>query len=208
MKNTRHEAQGTRHRIGIMGGTFDPIHFGHLMTAEQAFYQFSLNKVIFIPTGESPHKRRSPVTGKERYKMAVIATADNDHFKVSRIEIDRPGISYTVDTLRELKNSYPNTEFFFISGADAILEILTWKDADKIAEMAKFIAATRPGYHLDKLGDVVNKLDFRVTVSFLQVPALAISSTDIRIRVLQNKPIRYLLPENVCSYIYKKGFYR
>lgn len=195
-------------KIGIMGGTFDPIHFGHLVTAEQSFHRFGLDKVIFMPTGNPPHKKESLVPGIERYKMTVIATADNAHFEVSRMEIDRQGTSYTIDTIKELIKIFPDGKFYFITGADAILDILTWKEAGKVADMASFIAATRPGYSLEKLNEKLSGLDFKPKVNVLEVPALAISSSEIRHRVSMKEPIRYLLPANVCSYIYKRGFYR
>lgn len=202
-------------RLGIMGGTFNPIHFGHLVTAEEALNQFKLDKIIFVPSGHPPHKRPRPVLPSEgRYQMTVIATASNPHFEVSRIEVDREGPSYAIDTVRELKSVYgPNTEIYFITGADAILEILTWRDAERLYDMCKFIAATRPGYSLKKFKELhllpenhwkAKKPD----VHFMEVPALAISSTDIRKRVKENRPIRYLLPEEVTEYIYKHRLYR
>ena len=140
-------------RIGVMGGTFDPIHNGHLVTAEEAWKQFQLDQVLFMPSGHPPHKEdRKSLDPEDRYLMTVIATATNPHFKVSRIEIERSGPSYTIDTVRELHRTYgKNTQVFFITGADAILEILTWKAPEKVLREAVFIAATRPGYDLKKL---------------------------------------------------------
>jgi nicotinate-nucleotide adenylyltransferase len=191
-----------------MGGTFNPVHFGHLVTAEQALHRFGLDKVIFIPTGNPPHKKELLMPAIERYKMAVIATADNPHFEVSRLEVDRPGISYTIDTIEALIKIYKVGKFYFITGADAILDILSWKEASKLASLTSFIAATRPGYSLEMLNEKLSKLSFKPDINVLEVPALAISSSDIRHRVLEKEPIRYLLPGNVCSYIYKRGFYR
>lgn len=201
-------------RLGIMGGTFNPIHYGHLVTAEESYYQFSLDLVIFMPSGHPPHKKSEDIAmAEDRYLMTVIATASNPHFFVSRLEIERPGPSYTIDTLRELRQIYgEHIEYFFITGADAILEILTWKDSEKIYEMCSFIAATRPGYSLEKFKELSlvstrgkNKVP---KVYFLEVPALAISSTDIRRRVKNGSPIRYLVPDEVANYIYKNGLYR
>jgi nicotinate-nucleotide adenylyltransferase len=202
-------------RIGVMGGTFDPIHHGHLVTAEEAWKQFQLDQVLFMPSGHPPHKEdRRSLDPEDRYLMAVIATATNDHFKVSRMEVDRPGPSYTVDTVRELHRIYgKNTEVFFITGADAILEILTWKEPEKVLQECTFIAATRPGYDLDKLERslpeaerIRHASDPRVLV--MEIPALAISSTGIRQRVSEGRPIRYLVPEGVSEFIEKNGFYR
>ena len=206
-----------RLKIGIMGGTFNPIHYGHLVTAEEALKQFSLDKVIFIPTGIPPHKTSEIVADAEdRYLMTVIATASNPGFFVSRIEIDRKKVSYTIDTLRELKNVFKNSAtLFFITGADALLEILSWKDADKIVDLFKFIAATRPGYEIKKIEDLKNKLfrDLNIpknpaeNMFLMEIPALAISSTDIRKRIKTGKPIKYLLPESVCNYLLKHELY-
>ncbi len=201
-------------RIGVMGGTFDPIHIGHLVTAEEARKQFQLDQVIFMPSGQPPHKEgRRNLDPEDRYLMAVIATASNPHFKVSRMEIDRPGPSYTIDTVRELHRLYGrNTEVYFITGADAILEILTWKEPERILEEATFIAATRPGYDLKRLEESLpeaekkrHATDPRVLV--MEIPALAISSTDIRDRVGEGRAITYLVPEGVAKFIEKNGFY-
>ncbi|MBN2027399.1 MAG: nicotinate-nucleotide adenylyltransferase [Actinobacteria bacterium] len=202
-------------RIGVMGGTFDPIHNGHLVTAEEAWKQFQLDQVLFVPSGSPPHKEdRKSLDAEDRYLMTVIATATNPHFRVSRLEIVRPGPSYTIDTVRELHRIYgKNTEVFFITGADAILEILTWKEPEAVLREATFIAATRPGYDLKRLEESLPEAekerhasDPRVLV--MEIPALAISSTDIRQRVKQGRPITYLVPEGVSEFIEKNGFYR
>ncbi len=202
--------------LGIMGGTFNPIHYGHLVTAEEALVQFKLNKVIFVPARHAPHKDKKEIlVTEERYLMTVIATASNPEFCVSRIEIDRRGPSYTIDTLRELKKIYgEKAELFFITGADAILEILTWKDTDKIYDLCSFIAATRPGYclkrfkelHLLPENEYLNGKKPRIY--FMEIPALAISSTDIRQRIKGRRPIQYLVPEGVANYINKCNFYQ
>jgi len=147
-------------KIGVMGGTFNPIHYGHLVTAEEALNQFNLDRVIFVPTGLPPHKTACKLASPEdRYMMTVMATASNSHFFVSRIEIERKGKSYTIDTLKELKFNYGNSAvFYFITGADAILEILTWKNTEEIISMCKFIAATRPGYDLSRIEELKKKL--------------------------------------------------
>jgi len=204
-------------KIGIMGGTFNPIHYGHLVTAEEALSQFKLDRVIFIPTGQPPHKTTCKLASPEdRYMMTVMATASNSHFFVSRIETERKGKSYTIDTLKELKFIYgESATFYFITGADAILEILTWKNPEEIITMCKFIAATRPGYNLSRI-EVLKKKLFgtnanpeitKDSISIMEIPALAISSTDIRERIKTNRPIKYLLPESVCNYLLKNDLY-
>jgi nicotinate-nucleotide adenylyltransferase len=194
-----------------MGGTFDPIHYGHLVTAEEALVQFNLDKVLFMPTGRPVRKTHRHVSSAEdRYLMTVIATASNPDFEVSRLEIDRPGNTYTVDTMLELREIHgPRAELFFISGADAVREILTWKDAERFAELCTFIAATRPGFDVD-LTPIESAAPgtFTPRVEAMEVPALAISSSDIRARVSARRPIRYLLPEAVAAYIEKNGLYR
>lgn len=197
-------------RIGIMGGTFDPIHHGHLVTAEEALVQFNLDKVIFMPTGQPVAKSHERVTPAEhRYLMTVLATATNPDFEVSRMEVDREGPTYTVDTLRALRAHYgAATELFFITGADAVWEILTWKDPAEVAGLATFIAATRPGYDLARGLQMHERLATGFSIEHIEVPALAISSTDLRRRVAERRPIRYLTPEPVVAYILKNGLYR
>jgi nicotinate-nucleotide adenylyltransferase len=197
-------------RIGIMGGTFDPVHIGHLVTAEEALVQFNLDKVVFMPTGRPVRKtHRHLSSAEDRYLMTVIATASNPDFEVSRLEIDRPGDTYTVDTIVELRALYgPRAELFFISGADAVREILTWKNADRFADLCTFIAATRPGYDAALGADEIRQKMPLPAVESMAVPALAISSSDIRARVAARRPIRYLLPEAVAAYIEKNGLYR
>ncbi|HEY5501025.1 MAG TPA: nicotinate-nucleotide adenylyltransferase [Candidatus Humimicrobiaceae bacterium] len=202
-------------KIGIMGGTFNPVHHGHLVAAGEALSQFNLNRVIFIPSGDPPHKNSSEERiAEHRYLMTVIATSANNNFFVSRIEIDRKGKSYTVDTVRELRKIYgESTDLYFITGADAILEILTWKKTAEIMELCSFIAATRPGYNISRIQDLKERL-FKKTknntekIFVMEVPALAISSTDIRQRVREKRPIDYLVPEGVSNYILKHGLYK
>jgi nicotinate-nucleotide adenylyltransferase len=194
-------------RVGVMGGTFDPIHYGHLMTAEEAVMQFGLEEVTFVPTGHPWMKADRDVSSPEhRYLMTVVATASNPRFSVSRVEIDRAGPTYTVDTLRALADEHPDAELFFISGADAILEIFEWKDPEDVLSLAHFIAATRPGYDLARFEAAAPTSHPKV--STMNVPALAISSSDIRRRVREGRAIRYLLPEGVKSFIEKVGLYR
>ncbi len=197
-------------RLGIMGGTFDPIHYGHLVTAEEALVQFNLDRVIFMPTGRPAAKSNDYVSEPEhRYLMTVLATAANPDFDVSRLEIDRPGLTFTVETLQALRDEHgPSAELFFITGADAVWEIVSWKEADKVAGLATFIAATRPGYDLEGARALHERQATGFRIEYIEVPALAISSTDLRQRVAQRRPIRYLAPEPVVSYIQKHGLYR
>lgn len=193
-----------------MGGTFDPIHYGHLVTAEEALVQFNLDRVIFMPTGRPAAKSNDYVSEPEhRYLMTVLATAANPDFDVSRLEIDRPGLTFTVETLQALRDEHgPSAELFFITGADAVWEIVSWKEADKVAGLATFIAATRPGYDLEGARALHERQATGFRIEYIEVPALAISSTDLRQRVAQRRPIRYLAPEPVVSYIQKHGLYR
>jgi nicotinate-nucleotide adenylyltransferase len=191
-----------------MGGTFDPIHYGHLVTAEAALWKFSLDRVLFVPSGHPWMKEHKEVSAPEhRYLMTVIATASNPRFSVSRIEVDREGPTYAVDTLQELRRkAEEEVELFFITGADAILEIFQWKDPDEVLSMAHFIAATRPGYDIARFEQAAPSS--RPNISVMDIPALSISSTDIRRRVHDGEPIRYLVPEGVHAYIHKMGLYR
>jgi nicotinate-nucleotide adenylyltransferase len=194
-------------RLGVMGGTFDPIHYGHLVTAEEALVQFSLDGVLFVPTGQPWMKQDRAVSpAEDRYLMTVIATASNPRFHVSRIEIDRHGPTYTVETLRALGEENPDAELYFITGADAMLEIFDWKDPEEALGLAHFIAATRPGYELARFESRATTR--HPNVSVMQIPALAISSTDVRERVHDGRPIRYLVPEGVKTYIDKAALYR
>ena len=195
-------------RVGVMGGSFNPIHIGHLVTADEARYTFSLDEVIFVPAGRPWQKESGDVAPAEhRYMMCVIATSPEPTFRVSRLEIDRPGPTYTLDTLKALKSERPGDELFFITGADAILQILTWKDPEAVLREARFIAATRPGYDLDRLEkELPAGLEDRVAI--MEIPALAISSTDVRLRAREGRPIRHLLPTGVAEYIEKNGLYR
>lgn len=186
-----------------MGGTFDPIHHGHLVAASEVANVFELDEVIFVPTGAQPFKLNRRVSAAEhRYLMAVVATASNPQFTVSRIEIDRPGVSYTIDTLRELRARYPEAEMFFITGADALDQIIQWRDADELGSLAHFVGVTRPGHDLDTSSLPPGEY------SLLEIPAMAISSTDCRTRVREGKPVWYLVPDGVVQYIAKHGLYR
>jgi nicotinate-nucleotide adenylyltransferase len=190
-----------RHRLGVMGGTFDPIHNGHLVAASEVQSLLNLDAVVFVPTGQPWHKEAVSST-EHRYLMTVIATAANPSFSVSRVDIDRPGITYTVDTLREIAQQYPDSDLFFISGADAIAQILAWKDIDEAWGLAHFVAVSRPGHQM-KLPESPEG-----AIVELEVPALSISSSDCRDRVLNGQPIWYLVPDGVVQYIAKHRLYR
>lgn len=191
-------------RVGVMGGTFDPIHHGHLVAASEVAALFSLDQVVFVPTGQPWQKADREVTeAEDRYLMAVIATASNPSFAVSRVDIERSGPTYTIDTLRDLqKDLGADAELFFITGADALNQILTWRDAEELFDLAHFIGVNRPG-HVLTAADLPEG-----RVSLVDVPAMAISSTDVRERVRDERPIRYLVPDGVVQYIVKRDLYR
>ena len=196
-------------RLGIMGGTFDPIHYGHLLMAEEARQAFALDEVVFVPNGRPAHKKAYLVSSpEERYTMTQLATESNPCFSASRMEIDRPGPSYTIDTLREFHRLYPKLNaLYFITGADAVLEILTWHEYTQLASECWFIAVTRPGFDLERLTKIADAA-FLDRVHFLPIPGLEISSTDIRRRVREGRSIKYLTPEPVEAFIQQQGLYR
>lgn len=187
-----------------MGGTFDPVHHGHLSAASEVAASFALDEVIFVPTGapwQKSHRDVSPA--EDRYLMTVIATASNPRFSVSRVEVDRPGPTFTIDTLRHLRQTYADAELFFITGADALAQILGWQSADELFELAHFVGVSRPGY------EPVDLADFPAgAVTLLEVPALAISSSDCRERVERGEPVWYLVPDGVVQYIEKRMLYK
>lgn len=218
-----------RRRIGVMGGTFDPIHNGHLVAASEAAHRFSLHEVIFVPTGR-PWQKLADDSGQndgggdrskdgdrskqvspaeDRYLMTVIATASNPRFSVSRVDIDRAGYTYTVDTLRDLRSVLPDAELFFITGADALESILSWQHWEDLFDLANFVGVSRPGYELNvsHLAPYLADLPPE-TLQVLEIPALAISSTECRMRAAQGRPVWYLVPDGVVQYIAKRRLYR
>lgn len=196
-------------KLAIMGGTFNPIHIGHLVCAEEAVSQFGLDQVIFMPTGLPPHKEVGGGTGSDaRYLMTAIAIADNPRFEVSRYEVEKQQLCYTVDTVRHYRQLMPEAELYFITGADAVLEILEWKDPGELLEMAVLIAATRPGYPLDRLPATMSGYIERRQVIVMEIPAIGISSSLIRERLAQGRSIRYLVPDSIERFIVKEGLYR
>jgi len=195
------------HRVGVMGGTFDPVHHGHLVAASEVAHRFALDEVVFVPTGQPWQKDDRHVSPPEdRYLMTVIATASDPRFRVSRVDVDRDGPTYTVDTLRDLAAEYAassvDAELFFITGADALASIASWRDSDEVLGLAHFVGVTRPGHTLTAHGLPEG------SVTLVEVPALAISSTDCRERVAAGAPIRYLVPDGVLEYVAKRGLYR
>jgi nicotinate-nucleotide adenylyltransferase len=190
-------------KIGVMGGTFDPIHHGHLVAASEVAYRFRLDEVIFVPTGQPWQKvERAVSRAEDRYLMTVVATASNPRFSVSRVDIDRGGPTYTADTLADLHAAMPDAELFFITGADALAQILSWRRVEELFALAHFVGVTRPGY---ELGD--DHLP-QGSVSLVEVPAMSISSTDCRQRVGDGRPVWYLVPDGVVQYISKRRLYQ
>lgn len=203
--------QGKRRarRYGVMGGTFDPIHHGHLVAASEVADRFDLDEVIFVPTGrpwQKPEKRVSPA--EDRYLMTVIATASNPRFSVSRVDVDREKVTYTVDTLRDIRAQHPDSELYFITGADALASILSWQNWQELFDLAKFVGVSRPGYELgiEHLEEHLGKYP-EGALSLVEIPALAISSTECRLRASENRPVWYLVPDGVVQYISKRHLY-
>lgn len=198
-------------KFGIMGGTFDPIHFGHLVIANEVLDQYKLDKIIFIPTGTPPHKSTEGMSSAyHRYMMVQFATMSNPNFFVSDLETRKIGICYTIDTLREIKEKYKDTSFYFITGTDAVLDLPTWKEPENVLKLCNFIAVNRPGYISDNLDEKINKIikKYGGSIEAIKVPQLQISSTDIRERICNNRSIKYLLPEIVEQYILENRLYK
>ncbi|AMO89786.1 nicotinate (nicotinamide) nucleotide adenylyltransferase [Corynebacterium simulans] len=188
-----------------MGGTFDPIHNGHLVAASEVAYRFQLDQVVFVPTGQPWQKAGRDVTAAEhRYLMTMVATASNPRFTVSRVDIDREGPTYTIDTLRDLRELFPDAELYFITGADSLASIMSWHDWEVMLEMANFVGVTRPGYELSK--DML-PLESQTGIELIEIPAMAISSTDCRKRAGEGEPVWYLVPDGVVQYIAKNNLY-
>lgn len=191
--------------MGVMGGTFDPIHHGHLVAASEVQAWFGLEEVVFVPTGRPWQKSDQTVSRAEhRYLMTVIATASNPRFWVSRVDIDRAGPTYTIDTLRDLHKAMPDVDLYFITGADVLSDIFSWRDADELFDLAHFVGCTRPGHEMDP--STLEGIP-RDRVSIVEIPALAISSTDIRNRQGAGDPVWYLVPDGVVQYIHKYDLY-
>jgi len=199
------QPSGRTYRLGVMGGTFDPIHHGHLVAASEVASRFHLDEVVFVPTGTSYQKAGRYVSkAEDRYLMTVIATASNPRFSVSRVDIERPGDTYTIDTLHDIKAERGDVDLFFITGADALSGIPSWKRFEELFDLATFIGVSRPGVSLDaKACD-----SWATNVHCVEVPAMAISSTECRARVADGLPLWYLVPDGVVQYVAKRGLYR
>ncbi len=191
-------------KLAIMGGTFNPPHLGHLICAEEAYDHFKFDKMIFVPSARPPHKDDTEIPdAQHRFKMTLLAIRDNPHFEVSRIELDRPGRSYSIETVREFKRKYgQNTQIYWIIGADSVLDMFIWKDVDELLSICNFVAINRPGYDLSKADQ-----RFLEKVQLFKVTAVDISASEIRRRVWEGKSIRYLVPPDVENYIYENGLY-
>ncbi|MGV1036118.1 MAG: nicotinate-nucleotide adenylyltransferase [Candidatus Nanopelagicales bacterium] len=190
-------------RVGVMGGTFDPIHFGHLLAASEVCFRLDLDQVIFVPTGEPWQKSDRVVSDPtDRLRMTELATDPDPRFCVSRVDVDRSGPTFTVDTLRDLAvDLAPDSELFFIAGADTLTSINTWRDAGELADLARFVAVSRPGHQL------TNASDAAVDVELVEIPGLSISSSECRRRVSAGEPIDYLVPAAVVDFIGDSGLY-
>ncbi len=195
-------------RLGILGGTFDPVHFGHLAAAEEARVALQLDRVLFVPAAHQPLKARRLTPGEHRLEMLRRAVADHPHFSVSDLELVRGGISYTVDTLRTLRERYPAADLFFILGADALLQLPRWKEASALPDLCRWIVIMRPGYPLDVLPVLRALPGLQGRTTFLPGPKLDISAEELRARIAQGRPIRYQTPEPVVRYIEAWGLYR
>lgn len=209
-KSNFHISKNKKIRIGIMGGTFDPIHYAHLATAEYVRENFNLDKVLFIPTGNPPHKTNLRTDKLDRYNMVLLATKNNKSFITSSIEIDRQESTYTIDTLKELHKKYKNSELYFITGADTICDMENWKNAGKNFDLATFVATMRPGIDKDKTNEKIKNLEkiYDTNIKRVDAPLLDISSTYIRNQIKLNKSIKYLIPEDVQTYIDEKEIYK
>lgn len=200
-----------RKSLGIIGGTFDPIHYGHLLAAEWAGEVFELDKIIFIPAARPPHKDpASVINGDHRYRMVELAIKDNPAFTASSLELERRGYSYTVDTIRHYLEADPQLDIRFILGVDALQLIYTWKEVGQLIKLCRFIVVTRPGYQLDRCDPVFATVPAELwdRIELLSIPGLEISSSEIRKRVAAGQSVRYLLPPGVADYIKKNDLYR
>lgn len=197
--------------LGILGGTFNPVHYGHLAAGECAREAFALDRIVYIPSARPPHKKLQHILDSEhRLKMVKMAVKDNPSFSVSSLELERKGLSYTVDTVDYYRKNYPGVEIYFILGVDALQIFNSWRDIDRLIEMCQFIVLSRPGYHFDRQDECYSDLPSKLweKTNFLEIPGLLISSSDIRKRIYKGKTIKYLLPQVVEEYIEKENLYK
>ena len=208
-KSNFHKLENNKLKIGIMGGTFDPIHYGHLSIAEYVREEFNLDKILFIPTGNPPHKSKLRTDKLDRYNMVLLAIKNNKGFIASSIEIDREKSTYTIDTLKELHKTYKNSELYFITGADTICDMENWRNVGENFELATFIAAKRPGISEEEVKEKIENLEelYDAKIKTVDAPLLDISSTYIRRQIKENKSVKYLIPDEVQSYIDEKQIY-
>ena len=201
---------GLIQRLGVLGGTFDPIHHGHLVAAQEAQYQLGLDLVLFVPAGNPPHKPARPISAAaHRLRMVELAIAGRSDFALSRVDLDRPGPCYTVDTLALLREEWGSgPTFFFIEGADSLAEITTWYRPQRLIQLSELAVVRRPGVELDldRLETELPGLGQRV--HWVRMPQLEISSSELRVRVRDGRPISYLLPESVEAYVREQGLYQ
>ncbi len=197
-------------RIALMGGAFDPIHYGHLVTAQTVYDNFNLDRVVIMPLGDAPHKEMKGASAYHRFEMARLAAADNDAFGVSAMEVNRGGKTYTVDTIAEIKAINPGLEIYFVMGADEILSIESWREPERLLKMCAFIAVTRPGFDKSRVEEKTKTIreKYGCEIYFLEVPALDISSSDIRERIKKGKSARYLTGDETLKYIEKNCLYK
>ncbi len=200
-------------KIGIMGGSFDPIHMGHLMMSEYVRSELDLDEVLFMPTGNPPHKQIGILEAEKRLEMVKIAIADNPHFTVSDLEVQKKGISYSVDTVLELKALHPEDEFYFLIGSDLLPQLKSWKRFDELATEIEFVLSIRPGFDTITKEDMVHEIadlkeDYGARVTVIETPLYEISSTQIRQRIRDHRSVRYLVKQEVISKIEEAGYYR
>ncbi len=197
-------------RLGLFGGTFDPVHYGHLLLAEQCKEQCKLNEIHFIPAGDPPHKEKGIMTaGKKRVEMLEFATACAPSFHVNKIELEREGTTYTVDTLQAIQAEQPGAELFFLMGADSLDDLPTWKNPEEIAQFATIVAVNRGGESLPTLTGITNALgeEIAASIQFVTIPSVSFSSSDIRQRIAEDRSIRYMVPRAVEAYIWEQRLY-
>lgn len=195
-------------RIGIMGGTFDPVHNGHIVMAESASEQLQLDRVLFIPTGNPNFKQGQQVTpAQDRVEMLKLALQDKPHFELDLREVERPGVTYSADTLEELHEEFPGAELYFLMGVDSAQTIVHWRRAERVAELCKVVAVQRPGYSFDSIDRAMEQSDIDFELICLEIDAVDVSSTEVRRRISCGETVQGLVPDAVIEYIVEHGLY-